>query len=111
MPRRKKPKQFVRETRKETWPLYSLQSLCPSKFVNVVSNIVKGKFFLSGPTRDIRDVDDVEEFVRAIDRQVASRVYKLKYLSSKILSEEMEQEEEDDDKYVLEGAEGIGGAE
>jgi len=51
MPRSKKPDQPQRKARKDTWQIYSLQSLHPSRFARVVSNIVKGKFFLVGNAR------------------------------------------------------------
>ena len=36
---------------KEYWHLYSLQGLTPSRFVNVVGDILDGRLALIGPTR------------------------------------------------------------
>jgi hypothetical protein len=49
MARKKKKKEPVHkttETEKETWPLYSLQQLTPSRFTDVVGKILKGTYSL-----------------------------------------------------------------
>lgn len=49
MPRRKEAEQFAVVDEKDCWHLYGLQDLAPNKFVNVVGNILQGRYWLINP--------------------------------------------------------------
>ncbi len=46
MTRRKKEQSAKKTSQKETWPLYSLQQLTPSRFTEVVGKILRGTYTL-----------------------------------------------------------------